>query len=135
MPPSPHTTRPSLSAPDRLFVFFLLFSYSSAKGEPGFFPALSLEEGEAVTVNLGQAPFVHAPPGVSKAVIAARAGGGGAAVAQPRLTVAVTAEGEGEDGEDGGPRVPVDLEEFSCATDLAARFGPNRLKVRVSLVR
>ncbi|CAM9355733.1 unnamed protein product [Pylaiella littoralis] len=98
------------------------------EGEPGFFPALSLEEGEAVTVNLGQAPFVHAPPGVSKAVIAARAGGGGAAVAQPRLTVAVTAEGEGEDGEDGGPRVPVDLEEFSCATDLAARFGPNRLK-------
>ncbi|CAM9271120.1 unnamed protein product [Ectocarpus sp. 6 AP-2014] len=96
------------------------------KVEPGFFPALSLEEGEAVTVNLGQSPFAHPPPDGFKAVIAARLGGGAVSVAArgPQANVGTTAGGDAE----GGPRAPVDLEEFSCATDLAARFGPNRLK-------
>lgn len=121
----------------------MLFIYVPvpSQDEPGFFPAVSLEEGEAVTVNLGQSHFVHAAPTGAKAVIAARSGG--AAVAAPPRTAAAAAaaadgggggaadeEEEGE-GEERGSRTPVDLEEFSCATDLAARFGPNRLKVRV----
>lgn len=93
-----------------------------------------------MTVNLGQSHFVHAPPSGSKAVFAARSGGV-AVAAQPRTAAAAGGGGgepasavgeggeEGEEGEERGPRTPVDLEEFSCATDLAARFGPNRLKV------
>lgn len=83
-----------------------------------------------MTVNLGQSPFVHAPPpeaGV-KAVIKARLGGVGGVVEQPQPTVA-TGAGAAGDGEEEEGRRALDLEEFSCATDLAASFGPNRLKV------
>ncbi|CAN0257749.1 unnamed protein product, partial [Laminaria digitata] len=37
--------------------------------DPGFFPSLSLEEGEAVVVNIGQSPFAHTPPEGFKAVM------------------------------------------------------------------
>lgn len=133
-----------------LYFLGLLGFLSFIQDEPGFFPAVSLEEGEAVTVNLGQSPFVHGPLAGSKAVIAARPGVT-AIAAQPRTAAAAAAggggggggagggasaaaveeeEGEGEEGEERGPRTPVDLEDFSCASDLATRFGPNRLKVR-----
>lgn len=81
-----------------------------------------------MTVNFGQSPFAHPLPEGFKAVIAASTGG--IAVPQPRVAEAAGGEEAGDDDE-GGPRAPVNLEEFSCATDLADRFGPNRLKVRV----
>lgn len=95
--------------------------------EPGFFPAISLEEGEAVVVNLGQSTFAYPPPEGFKAVIAARKGG--VSARQARSKADVGREVEEEDDEEGGARKPIDLEAFSCATDLAERIGPNRLKV------
>lgn len=80
-----------------------------------------------MTVNLGQSAFVHPPPEGFKAVIEARPGG--IAAPQPRPDDAGgEGAGKGEDREEY-PRAPIDLEQFSCATDLAERFGPNRLKV------
>lgn len=96
------------------------------KEQPGFFPAVSLEEGEAGVVNLGQEAFAYAPPDGFKAVIAARTGDSFPPPSQPRP---LKAAGEGDEQNEGGAgRTPVDLEDFNCATDLAARFGPNRLK-------
>ena len=96
-----------------------------AQEYPGFFPAFSLEEGEAVTINLGQSAFAHPPPEGFKAVVAARAGE--VMAQQPRSDDAGGEGGDGGNGEDQ-PRSPIDLEQFSCATELAERFGPNRLK-------
>lgn len=77
-----------------------------------------------MTVNLGQSSFAYQPPEGFKYVIAARKGG--VVAVQPKVTAAKEGvDGGGEEGE----RAPVNLEEFTCATDLADRFGPNRLKV------
>lgn len=99
----------------------------TVQDDPGFFPAFSLEKGEAVAVNLGQSAFVHPPPEGFKAIIEARPGG----VAAPQPRPDDTGREGGDKGGDGEeyPRDPIDLEQFSCATDLAERFGPNRLKV------
>ncbi|CAN0162108.1 unnamed protein product, partial [Scytosiphon promiscuus] len=46
---------------------------------------------------------------------------------QPGVAAAAASARKEQEEEEEGRRV-VDLEEFSCATDLAASFGPNRLK-------
>lgn len=92
---------------------------------------MSLEEGEAGIVNIGQDPFDYPPQEGFKAVISARTGG----VDPPSRPYKQGAGGSGHgdvgdvDDEDGAERTPINLEDFDCATDLAERFGPNRLKV------
>ncbi|CAN0069615.1 unnamed protein product, partial [Sphacelaria rigidula] len=49
----------------------------------GLYPALSLEEGEAGIVNLGQRPFAYPPPEGFEAVIGAVTTGGAAGAAVP----------------------------------------------------